>query len=537
MAATPLKAEINNKKKKWKEWQAGMEEALYGKTMPHAPEFEQAVLGAVIHDHKAYREISAILHDPEVFYLESHQIIFQAIQNRVERSQPIDLLMVTEEIKRMGKLDDIGGAYYIVELTNKVGSSANIVYHARIIAEKWLARDGIQKNLNALREFYIGAKDVFNLRNELSDDMRVMPFSSYLRVRTGNQVMIDAAKAPAMPPIMGPLLLKGEMSFLFAKPGLGKSILGVQLSVAAALGEDVFPNILPNEAGPLNTGFFDFELMDNEFFTRYSEPGNPGNVYQFPNNWFRVDINPEFTDLPEGMNFDKYALREIETAIVAHELEFVIIDNLTALSASSSSDPQIAINIMNALKRLRIKYNLTILVVGHPTKAFMQTTPIEMYDMGGSAALHNFATNMMAIGNDVNDSNLLYIKQVKGRSGMAFHSDNIIICNRTKKNQNFLQLEFERLGEEKDHLAQLEDYATQEGFIEAAIAHRKQTGQGWRKTAAHINYPYSFNTLRDKVNKYQAESAQPELVAEKGNAVGIAQMNASRTEPDKGLPF
>ena len=110
-----------------------------GKVQPQATEVEEAVLGALMLEKDAYSVISDLL-KPESFYDHKHQLIFAAIQELAFNQEPIDMLTVTNRLQRNGVIEEVGGAYYIATLTGKVGSAANIEYHAKIIAQKSLAR-------------------------------------------------------------------------------------------------------------------------------------------------------------------------------------------------------------------------------------------------------------------------------------------------------------------------------------------------------------------------------------------------------------
>ena len=118
--------------------QAPQQPAL-GKVQPQAIEVEEAVLGALMLEKDAYSVISDLL-KPESFYDHKHQLIFAAIQELAFNQEPIDMLTVTNRLRLNGTLAEVGDAYYIATLTGKVGSAANIEYHARIIAQKSLAR-------------------------------------------------------------------------------------------------------------------------------------------------------------------------------------------------------------------------------------------------------------------------------------------------------------------------------------------------------------------------------------------------------------
>ena len=113
------------------------------KLPPQALDLEEAVLGAMLIDKKGVDEVIDIL-QPEVFYKIAHQNIFQAILILFESSDPIDLLTVSSSLKKSGKLDSVGGDFYLVQLTQKVASSAHIEFHARIILQKYIQRSLIK---------------------------------------------------------------------------------------------------------------------------------------------------------------------------------------------------------------------------------------------------------------------------------------------------------------------------------------------------------------------------------------------------------
>jgi len=114
----------------------------YGHVMPQAPEMEKAVLGALMIDKNAYLEVGDLLR-PESFYDPINQMIFEAIQQLSREESPIDVLTVADMLEKMGKLDEAGGPGYIADLSSKVATSANVLYHANVVAEKYLSRQMI----------------------------------------------------------------------------------------------------------------------------------------------------------------------------------------------------------------------------------------------------------------------------------------------------------------------------------------------------------------------------------------------------------
>lgn len=136
-----------------------------GKVQPQARELEEAVLGALMLEKDAYSIISDIL-KPESFYDEIHQIIYQAIVSLAVRQAPIDMLTVIEELRKEGKLENVGGPIYIAQLTEKVASAAHIEFHARIIAQKYLARELISFSSTVTQKAFDETSDVDDLMQE-----------------------------------------------------------------------------------------------------------------------------------------------------------------------------------------------------------------------------------------------------------------------------------------------------------------------------------------------------------------------------------
>lgn len=133
-----------------------------GKLPPQAVEIEEVVLGALMLERDALSNVVDILH-PESFYKEAHQSIFTAIVDLFNNSEPVDIKTVTHQLRKNGKLELVGGAYYISQLTAKVNSAANIETHARIIAEQSIKRELIRIATGIQQDAYEDTMDVFKL--------------------------------------------------------------------------------------------------------------------------------------------------------------------------------------------------------------------------------------------------------------------------------------------------------------------------------------------------------------------------------------
>ena len=110
-----------------------------GRIPPQAIDLEEAVLGAMLIDEKGVNEVIDIL-SPDVFYKKAHQLILETIQRLFRESEPIDLLTVSADLKKNKNFEAIGGDFYLINLSQKVSSSAHIEYHSRIIQQKFIQR-------------------------------------------------------------------------------------------------------------------------------------------------------------------------------------------------------------------------------------------------------------------------------------------------------------------------------------------------------------------------------------------------------------
>ena len=133
-----------------------------GKLPPQALDLEEAVLGALMIEKDALSSVVDIL-KPETFYKEAHQRIYNAILTLFGNSDPIDLLTVTNQLRKTGEIEVIGGGGFVAELTFRVNSAANIEYHARIVSEQALKRALIAMSSVILRDAYEDTTDVFEL--------------------------------------------------------------------------------------------------------------------------------------------------------------------------------------------------------------------------------------------------------------------------------------------------------------------------------------------------------------------------------------
>jgi replicative DNA helicase len=142
----------------------------YSKLPPQAPDLEEAILSAILIEKEAMTKVLDII-SPESFYKPAHQEIYRSMRRLFEKSQPIDLLMVMEDLRKHEALEVVGGAAYLAQLTGKVTSSANIEYHARIVTEKFIQRELIRTSTEVIREAYEESTDVLDLLDKAGSNI------------------------------------------------------------------------------------------------------------------------------------------------------------------------------------------------------------------------------------------------------------------------------------------------------------------------------------------------------------------------------
>lgn len=144
--------------------------AQYGKLPPQALEVEEAVIGALMLERDAYLAIADIV-NTNSFYKEEHQKIFEVIKYLSINNKPVDLLMVTQELKSRNILDEVGGPMMITQLTSRVASAAHIEFHSRIIAQKFMQRELIRISTEIQTKAYDETIDVDDILSEAENKL------------------------------------------------------------------------------------------------------------------------------------------------------------------------------------------------------------------------------------------------------------------------------------------------------------------------------------------------------------------------------
>jgi hypothetical protein len=282
-------------------------------------------------------------------------------------------------------------------------------------------------------------------------------------IQTANTWLQQANLRPVPKMLFGKFWYEGELCILFADSNLGKSILAVQIANAISTGTTIHPFTCEAKAQPVL--YCDFELSEKQFEARYSVDYQ--DHYQFSNNFYRAELNPD-SDMPPGFkDFDEYLSACLERSIVQTGTKVVVIDNLTYLRGENEKAKD-ALPLMKHMKALKTRYGLSILALAHTPKRDL-TLEITRNDLQGSKMLMNFCDSAFTIGESVNGNSTRYLKQIKQRNtNQVYDSNNVCVCE-INKPFNFLQYEFVGHGVEADHLRKIKRTANSE-FTEQVTA-------------------------------------------------------------------
>jgi len=324
-----------------------------GKIPPQAVDLEEVVLGAMMIDKKGVDEIIDILHS-DVFYKTAHKHIYDAIYKLFENTEVIDLLTVSNQLRKDGKLEKVGGEYYLIQLTQKVSSSAHIEFHARIILQKYIQRSLIKISSEIIEESYDEATDVFDLLDSAETKLYEVTQGNIKRsTETAHSLVIQAKNR--IQEISNKEGLSGvpsgfdkvdkltsgwqpsDLIIIAARPGMGKTALTLSMARNMAVGHNI------------PVAFFSLEMSAVQLITRLisSETGLSSEKLRTGNlethEW--EQLNVKVKDLEKAPLFidDTPSLSIFDLRAKARRLssqfgiKMVVVDYLQLMTAGSSS--------------------------------------------------------------------------------------------------------------------------------------------------------------------------------------------------------
>ncbi|AGO49157.1 DnaB-like replicative helicase [Cellulophaga phage phi39:1] len=248
----------------------------YGKIPPQAIDLEKSVLGAMLIDSRAVDEAITIIQSSDTFFNTAHQDIFEAINDLYKSGSGVDLLLVSNQLKRNGKLETAGGDFYLIGLTQKVASGAHVEFHSRILVQNYIKRRVIFMNAQITALCYDENTDVFEMLDKYQNGFdkivdvtavgrRSISFSDSLDHLKAEIEILSSNKEEV--PLVGCTTgLKrtdkhtggyrpGDLVVLAARPGMGKTA-------------KVLKTVIENVKKDIPVGFISLEMSSHQLAAR-----------------------------------------------------------------------------------------------------------------------------------------------------------------------------------------------------------------------------------------------------------------------------
>lgn len=319
----------------------------HGKLPPQATDIEELILGAILIDKNIMSNAIDIL-QPEVFYTEAHQKIYEAAETIYNKSEPIDVMIVKEQLKSTGDIDVAGGIFYLMKLTNETSTEYNIEKHCLIIKEKYFLRELIKLNTGILTDAYEDTTDVFDLIGRYHVEMSLLLNSNFPTKEKGTTELFgefterakEAAKNRNEGTVTGvPSNLKdlndvtggwqpGDLIIVAGRPGMGKSAF-LKACTKKALQKPIL--------------IFSLEMSSYQLIARIASEEMNISAGSF----LKGDIPNDFEEKTEKLNKEYYS---------KDGKELLIIDDTPALSISQIRHRAKKIKADNDISMIAVDY-------------------------------------------------------------------------------------------------------------------------------------------------------------------------------------
>lgn len=355
-----------------------------GKMPPQSVDLEKIVLGAIILEKGVISEVLDIL-NTECFYDNKHQHIYAAIRKLFDNNKPNDTHLVAQQLQQDGKLNEVGGISYLIELTSLVESSANVVFHSRIIQEKYLLRQLISISSEIQTKAYDPTSDVFELMETSEQKLFSVAEntlrSNYKKISTiiseTLQTLYELKEKESNNGVASGLraldsittgFQPSDLIILAARPGMGKTALALTILRNAAILSQKKIALFSLEMSSLNlcqrllSSEADIELykirnalLSNEELLRLEEKGK-----KISNLHITIDETPQITIQELRARCRRFKVQD--------GLDMVIIDYLQLMSGARDGkvnfnrEQEIG-NISRSLKGLAKELNVPVLAL------------------------------------------------------------------------------------------------------------------------------------------------------------------------------
>ena len=388
---------------------------LFGKVPPQAKDLEESVLGAMMIEKVGLLKVFGIL-TAEMFYFDAHKKIFKACQDLFQKSSPVDILTVTSNLRSNGELENVGGAYFVAELTSSVASAANIEFHAYVVYEKYIQREIIKLSSQAVKSAFEDTVDCFellkdmtrellnlqNVKSQKNTDPSYRANKAIQQIElamNGKELMGVPAGLSAIDTLTGGWQNQ-DLIVIGARPGAGKSALAITLAKNADVAG--FP-----------TWIFSLEMSDTQIAMR--EIGMASNIKYSRLRTGKIS-DSEFTDvvakLDEVANSKIYVdsesrlntsvlIAKLSKAIMEKDIKLAIVDylNLMDSETKSSNRYEKITNIVCDLKRAAKQLDIPIILLAQLNRDVEKQTDKrpQLHHLKDSGAIEEYSDIIMLL--------------------------------------------------------------------------------------------------------------------------------------------
>lgn len=353
---------------------------------PQATDFEEAILGNVMSNRNSLIEVIDTL-KAEFFYTDANQKIYKAITELFSASQPVDMLTVSEQLRKNKDLELVGGLFYLMKLVDvKV---INVRYYAKIIEQKYIGRQMIVISSEAIQESYTDATDVLELVEKTQGKIFSLVSSNYGReVSTMNELVLNRL-SKYQEPVSNGLTGVGsgfksfdkitsgfqpsDLIILAARPGMGKTAAALNFAKNAAMiyNEPVAVFSLEMSEEQLTDRMISAEsdihlerILKRNFFA--------GELERMSNTLTNLSVAPLYIDDTPSLNINGLRAKAIRLKSL-HGLKMIVVDYLQLMTGNSGNKngnrEQEISNISRGLKALAKELNIPVIALSQLSRA------------------------------------------------------------------------------------------------------------------------------------------------------------------------
>ncbi|MCS6981279.1 MAG: replicative DNA helicase [Flavobacteriales bacterium] len=361
----------------------------FGKVPPHSEELEIMVLGAILLEKHALGLVMEIVNE-DTFYNDRHKAIFKACKDLFVAAQPVDIVTVTEKLREQGQLDFVGGPFYVASLTARVGSSANVEYHARLLQEKFIKRDLIRISGQIIEKAFDDSTDAFDVFGFAQEELMAIIEKSVKRGvlsidRILNQVVGEIYAAThkkdgitgvpsgyaSLDRITGGWQ-RSDMIVLAARPSVGKTAFALNLARNAAVSFN------------LPVAVFSLEMSNSQLVQRLLSMETGLSMDSFRKGALTrehleilsekvaiLEKAPLFIDDTPGLDISEFATKARKLKM-QHDIQMIVVDYLQLMRAPqehSGTREQVVASVSRTIKLVAKELNIPIIALAQLNRA------------------------------------------------------------------------------------------------------------------------------------------------------------------------